>query len=82
MHATDELALLTELGAAFAGFVAIFLIFARRERRFSPADSLRIRSIILASFRVSSVALGELTDQAGAKRAVKWRRTLGASTIR
>ena len=50
MGATDELALFAQLGAAFAGFIAIFLIFARREGRFSAADSLRIRSIILASF--------------------------------
>lgn len=50
MNAAPELSLLAELGAAFAGFIAIFLIFARREGRFSPADSLRIESIILASF--------------------------------
>jgi len=50
MDASSELTLFAELGAAFAGFIAIFLIFARREGRFSPADSLRIESIVFASF--------------------------------
>lgn len=57
MDATSELTLFAELGAAFAGFIAIFLIFARREGRFSPADSLRIESIVLASFSVVFYAL-------------------------
>lgn len=51
MQGADELALIAELGVGFAGFVAIFLIFARRDGRFSPADSLRVRSIITASFQ-------------------------------
>jgi hypothetical protein len=66
MNAMSELVLFAELGAAFAGFIAIFLIFARREGRFSPADSLRIRSIILASFSVVFTALAPLVlGQAG-----------------
>lgn len=57
MTGRDELALIAELGAAYAGFLAIFLIFARREGRFSPADSLAIRSMILGSFSAVFIAL-------------------------
>jgi hypothetical protein len=53
----EELALIAELGIAFAGFLAIFLIFARREGRFSPADSLRVRSIIVSSLSAVFLAL-------------------------
>jgi hypothetical protein len=53
----DELTLIAELGAAFAGFLAIFLIFARREGRFSPVDSLSVRSMILTSFSTMFIAL-------------------------
>jgi hypothetical protein len=77
--ATDELALFAELGAAFAGFIAIFLIFARREGRFSPADSLRIRSIILASFSAVFISLVPLVLQhAGFSGVALWR---AASTV-
>jgi hypothetical protein len=72
--ATDELALFAELGAAFAGFIAIFLIFARREGRFSPADSLRIRSIILASFSAVFISLVPLVlHHAGFSGVALWR---------
>ena len=57
MTGRDELALIAELGVAFAGFLAIFLIFARREGRFSPADSLRVRSIIVSSLSAVFLAL-------------------------
>ena len=57
MEATDQLSLIAELGTGFAGFIAIFLIFARSEGRFSPADSLRIRVIISASFVAIFMAL-------------------------
>ena len=74
VSALDELALFAELGAAFAGFIAIFLIFARREGRFSPADSLRVRSIILASFSTVFIALLPLIlHQAGLSGAELWR---------
>jgi hypothetical protein len=56
----DELILLAELGAAFAGFLAIFLIFARREGRFSPIDSLAVRSMILGSFSTVFLSLAPL----------------------
>jgi len=57
VKAGDELALIAELGVAFAGFLAVFLIFARREGRFSPADSLRVRSILVSSFSAVFLAL-------------------------
>ena len=57
MEATDQLALIAQLGIGFAGFVAIFLIFARRDGKFSPPDSLRVRTIILASFTSIFLAL-------------------------
>jgi len=53
----DELTLIAELGAAYAGFLAIFLIFARREGRFSPSDGLAVRSMILGSFSTIFIAL-------------------------
>jgi hypothetical protein len=46
-----------EVGVAYAGFLAIFLVFARRDARFSPADSLRVRAILLGVF---TVVLGSL----------------------
>lgn len=74
MEATNELTLFAELGAAFAGFIAIFLIFARREGRFSPADSLRIESIILASFSAVFYSLIPLVlVHAGLADAGLWR---------
>ena len=57
MTTREELAILAELGIAFAGFLAVFLIFARREGRFSPADSLRVRSIIVSSLSAVFLAL-------------------------
>jgi len=79
VEATQELSLFASLGAAFAGFIAIFLIFARREGRFSPADSLRIRSIILASFSAVFFSLVPLVLRvAGLSGAALWR---AASTV-
>lgn len=79
MSATDELVLFAELGVAFAGFIAIFLIFARREGRFSPTDSLRIRSIILASFSAVFFSLVPLIlHHAGLSSVAVWR---GASAL-
>lgn len=50
MDAAEQLSLIAELGIGFTGFLAIFLIFARREGRFSPADSLRILVIFQTGF--------------------------------
>jgi hypothetical protein len=55
--ATELLSLIAELGLGFAGFLAIFLIFARRESGFSPADGLRVRGIVYASFVAIFMAL-------------------------
>ena len=58
MHSASELlSLIAELGLGFAGFLAIFLIFARRESRFSPADGIRVRGIVYASFVAIFMAL-------------------------
>jgi hypothetical protein len=57
VEATEQLSLIAELGIGFAGFLAVFLIFARREGRFSPADSIRVRAIIQSSFIVIFMAL-------------------------
>jgi len=74
VDATNELALFAELGAAFAGFIAIFLIFARQEGRFSPADSLRIESIVLASFSAVFYSLFPLVlARTGLEGGTVWR---------
>ena len=74
MNLRDELGLIAELGVAFAGFVSIFLIFARAEGRFSPADSLRVRSIILASMSAVFMALLPLVlIHAGVTDGSLWR---------
>lgn len=46
----DHLAVLAEVSIGFIGFVAIFLIFARREGRFSPEDAIRIQALFTAGF--------------------------------
>ena len=74
MEATSQLSLIAELGIGFAGFLAIFLIFARREGRFSPADSVRVRAIILASFTSIFLALLPLLlTLAGLEEGTLWR---------
>ncbi len=74
MSGHDELILMAELGAAFAGFLAIFLIFARREGRFSPTDSLAVRSMILGSFSTLFLALAPLALAAlDTPEVVVWR---------
>ena len=50
MLGSDVLILIAELALGYAGFMAIFLIFARRRGHFNSADAFRIRSIISASF--------------------------------
>jgi hypothetical protein len=70
----DELTLIAELGAAYAGFLAIFLIFARREGRFSPSDGVAIRSMILGSFSIVFIALVPLALGAiGVVEETAWR---------
>jgi uncharacterized membrane protein YhaH (DUF805 family) len=70
----DELALIAELGAAYAGFLAIFLIFARREGRFSPSDGLAVRSMILGSFSTIFLALVPLAiGTFGIAEQIVWR---------
>lgn len=79
MAATGELALIAELGVAFAGFLAIFLIFARREGRFSPPDSLRVRSILISSFFAVFFALLPLAlSLYGMRTHTLWRIASGA----
>ncbi len=74
MTGREELALIAELGVAFAGFLAIFLIFARRQGRFSPADSLRVRSIIVSSLSAVFLALLPLALQLyGLQDSSLWR---------
>ena len=46
-----------QLGATFVGFVAIFLIFVRKDGRFSPAEALRIRALIYTSLLVVLTSL-------------------------
>ncbi len=46
----DDLPVLAEVSVAFAGFISIFLIFARRDGRFEKHDSLRVEAIFTASF--------------------------------
>jgi hypothetical protein len=41
---------ISQLGAVFAGFIAIALAFARREEKMDVRDSLRTRSILHSSF--------------------------------
>ena len=57
MKGSDELTLLAELSVGFAGFVAIFMLFARRGGTFLPADSVRITATIWASFGTLFISL-------------------------
>ncbi len=57
LNATEQLSLIAELGVGFIGFVAIFLIFARREGRFSRVDSIRVRTMITSSLVAVFMAL-------------------------
>lgn|GEM_PF-1395463 len=82
MAGREELSLIAELGIGFAGFVSIFLIFARGEGRFSPSDSLLVRSIILSSFSAVFGALFPLVANLyGVEASVLWRVSSLASLI-
>lgn len=41
---------ISQLGAVFAGFIAIFMVFTQANGKFSPVDALRVRIIIYTSF--------------------------------
>lgn len=48
---------ISQLGAVFAGFIAIFMVFTQTTGRFSPIDAVRARIIIFSSFSVVLTAL-------------------------
>ena len=56
----EHLPVLAEVSVAFAGFISIFLIFARRDGRFEKHDSLRVEAIFTASFMAVFMALAPL----------------------
>ena len=60
MEIADELAVIAEIGIAFAGFMSIFLVFASRDGRFSPADSIQVVVIITSGFGTVLIALAPL----------------------
>ena len=60
MEIADELAVIAEIGIAFAGFMSIFLVFASRDGRFSPADSIQVVIIITSGFGTVLNALAPL----------------------
>jgi hypothetical protein len=70
----------SQLGATFAGFVAIFLIFVRQDGRFSPADALRIRALIYTSLLVVVVGLIPLALNFLVEASQLWRAS-GAAAL-
>ena len=48
---------ISQLGAVFAGFIAIFMVFTQANGRFSPIDAVRVRIIIYTSFAVVLASL-------------------------
>ena len=48
---------ISQLGAVFAGFIAIFMVFTQANGKFSPVDTLRARIIIFSSFVLVLAAL-------------------------
>jgi len=69
----EQLYLFAEVGVAYAGFLAIFLVFTQRDQRFSPADSLRVRAILLGSFTVVVASLFPVVLASLFEEAVVWR---------
>lgn len=55
---------ISQLGAVYAGFIAIFLVFTRKDGRFSTADSLRVRSLLFSSFGVVAAGVAPLVFHA------------------
>ena len=67
-----------EVSVAFAGFISIFLVLATRDGRFSSADSLRIRVIVLCSVvPVFYAALPLVLNSLGVSGAMLWRISSG-----
>lgn len=67
---------MSQLGAVFAGFIAIFTAFTRPDGRFSRAESLRIRSMLYASFLTVLGSLWPLVVAAyGVAEADLWQRS-------
>lgn len=67
---------ISQLGAVFAGFIAIFTVFTRPDGRFSRAESLRIRSMLYASFLTVLGSLLPLVVSAyGVVPPALWRRS-------
>jgi uncharacterized membrane protein len=65
---------LSQLGAVFAGFIAIFTAFVQKNRRFSSAESVRIRSMLYASSIVVVASLVPLLlSMYGVPRPALWR---------
>lgn len=65
---------LAQLGAVFAGFIAIFTAFVQRDGRFTPVESLRVRSMLYASFLTVLASLLPLVLSAfGVAGAEVWR---------
>ena len=48
---------LSQLGIGFAGFISIFMVFARRDGKFSTLDSIFVRAILVSSFLIAVGAL-------------------------
>ena len=67
---------ISQLGAVFAGFIAIFTAFTKQDGRLSPAESLRVRSMLYASFLTVLGALWPLVVSAyGITDPDLWRRS-------
>ena len=65
---------ISQLGAVFAGFIAIFMVFVRKDGRLSAADSLRVRSIIHSSvIVVLAPFLPILLSANGVSNVVLWK---------
>lgn len=58
----EHLPVFAEVCVAYAGFISIFLIFARRDGRFEKYDSLRVESIFTASFMGVFMSVEALRD--------------------
>lgn len=67
---------IAQLGAVFAGFIAVFTAFTRADGRFSRVESLRIRSMLYASFLTVMGSLWPLVVSAyGVPDPDLWRRS-------
>ena len=57
MEGFEQLSLIAEIAATFAGFIAIFIAFSRDDGRFSDGDKHFIQAIVLNSAFVIVFAL-------------------------